>query len=204
MTRFSTSHLGYTITVESETAGNPAGFAQALFNRCVDLLLLSLREGVPEAIEARTFPEPGDSLEGALRDEDRTAEGLGLTGEGYVRSGHRGSFPLQRVESSVIAGIAYDAPDRSMVLAFTNGKVYLYQGVDPDFPQSIRTANERGESAGRLFNEWKTGAAAFHGSLVEGITIDEVERFSIQLGHSQVWDRKPLSEITSLSPKQAR
>lgn len=183
MTRFSTSHLGYTITVESETAGNIEGFTQALFNRMVDLLFLSLRGGVPEAIEARTFPEPdgatdtddlarrelGDrnrlirSLDVAQSDDlvrglglsDGLARCLGLSApEALEARGRLGSFPFTRVTSSAVAGVAYDADERILAVTYKNGRSYLYDTVPPGIAHTILEIDRHDGSVGAFLNGW--------------------------------------------------
>ncbi|PYQ25702.1 MAG: KTSC domain-containing protein [Acidobacteria bacterium] len=55
----------------------------------------------------------------------------------------------QRVKSSVIATVGYDAGDRRLEVAFHNGRVYAYLDVPASVYEKLVTA----ESVGKVFNE---------------------------------------------------
>lgn len=55
----------------------------------------------------------------------------------------------EKVESSRIAAIGYEATTRTLEIAFTNGHVYQYFGV----PTSVHQALMLSESKGKFFND---------------------------------------------------
>jgi hypothetical protein len=62
----------------------------------------------------------------------------------------------QSVDSSMITSIGYDAGAETLEIEFTQGSIYLYQGVEPDVYRDLMDA----PSAGRAFNESVKGRYA--------------------------------------------
>jgi len=55
----------------------------------------------------------------------------------------------ERVKSSVIASVGYDANQRRLEVGFHNGRVYVYFEVPPSVYEELVMA----ESVGKFFNE---------------------------------------------------
>lgn len=140
------------ITIEGDLdAGLTVGYVRAIRDRIEDLLDLS-KNGVPEGIEARSFPEPDeDANEGP--GETELLSWISLQKEDGSWDPSHVENVLVEVPSTCIQALtlAHLAGQEQGVLfvRFINGGLYAYADVPRDLAEELVTA----ASIGRFFRE---------------------------------------------------
>ena len=157
---FSFSRDGISVRIEvAEGAHQNFGFVQALGNRTAELVAMSLRDGVPEAIEARAF-EDRDAAEEAEQRAQRKADSGWFLGATELLKRGDGAWDadavraaLAPVTSTAVIGMLFvEDSDRNAGTAFflLNGGLYAYEKVTAPVFESVL----RAESIGRAYRQY--------------------------------------------------
>lgn len=139
------------ITIEGDLdAGLTVGYVRAIRDRIEDLLDLS-KNGVPEGIEARSFPVPDEELEGP--EETELLSWISLQKEDGSWDQAQVEDILVEVPSTCIQALtlAHLAGQESgtLFVRFINGGLYAYA----DVPRNLAEELVNADSIGRFFRE---------------------------------------------------